>query len=749
MKYQKLRKSRFSSLLIASAVALTGCGGKNLIEGHEVKVNIDPTIVTQNSSADAIITDGDVAIKVLGAEALKSKISTGQLTSKIGLRDLIGNGKVASDVLGAGPVQIKEDSLYIQIPVSLIGQGHIFGGVITAVSNHDDPSIGGLKLTDLPPMNVRPLLMASADGTQSRSLVLVGCQTDCSETSQQLPLLALPVVAQSTDSDKIVVDVAEFGETLNLMTLLDPDGSATGLKSTGTRTTAVDMSGGTIVWDVEHQMVPVDSVEGFPPVVTLITARYYLKLEASLNSSFVARKQVEGVGFFTTAARAEQLITRFSQTEFNGAPVHYFIKNVPLEYQAHFAEALDTWNRTFTDEIGHKVLSYEFVSVDDPKNPLLVAGDVRFNIIEWDLVDKAGYGGLGPSIASQATGEIFSANILVQGPTIESIYKKWFNVIPQIDALMVAGNQPAADALLIATRHQIFDQLGEGKTQPTQSLSFGTDSAAKLRFRHNAQDDRLKDRAAARTDFFETPQGYTYDSYMHGYFIDLVAHEMGHNLGLRHNFKGNLLATADGSRPSGSVMEYLNKNFRHIDTVGEYDHMAIKYGYSGVEPGIKNTFCTDEDVISVASPSLSAECSRDDATNDPFNYNLTVLDRALDRLVAPTVDTAPTWVFADLAAEVSLRVTNNLLYAPSAATNSKTWLNWKKEGRPVRAKAISNYVLKTLHKKLCAVAIRRAPDRKATAEAKDATLKNLSDLDSTVAKIAESMQLGTSLSCSP
>ena len=125
MKYQKLQKSRFSSLLIASAVALTGCGGKNLIEGHEVKVNIDPTIVTQNSSADAIITDGDVAIKVLGAEALKSKISTGQLTSKIGLRDLIGNGKVASDVLGAGPVQIKEDSLYIQIPVSLIGQGHI------------------------------------------------------------------------------------------------------------------------------------------------------------------------------------------------------------------------------------------------------------------------------------------------------------------------------------------------------------------------------------------------------------------------------------------------------------------------------------------------------------------------------------------------------------------------------------------------------------------------------------------------
>ena len=234
---------------------------------------------------------------------------------------------------------------------------------------------------------------------------------------------------------------------------------------------------------------------------------------------------------------------------------------------------------------------------------------------------------------------------------------------------------------------------------------------------------------------------------MHGYFLDLVGHVMGHNRGLRHNFKGNLLATADGTKPSGSVMEYLNKNFRHLDTIGEYDHMAIKYGYSGVEPAVKNIFCTDEDVISLKSPELSAECSRDDATNDPFGYNGVVLDRALDRLVSPSDRLAPTWVFADLKAEISMRVTSNLLYSKSAATSSKTWLAWKKEGRPQRAHAISNYVLKALRKKLCAVTIRHAPDRKETSVAKEATLKNLADLDTVIAKLSEDFNIGTSLSC--
>src|SRR3712207_7536078 len=41
----------------------------------------------------------------------------------------------------------------------------------------------------------------------------------------------------------------------------------------------------------------------------------------------------------------------------------------------------------------------------------------------------------------------------------------------------------------------------------------------------------------------------TYEKYMEGYMLEIVAHELGHNLGLRHNFKGNLGAYENNADP--------------------------------------------------------------------------------------------------------------------------------------------------------------------------------------------------------
>src|SRR5690606_2353636 len=81
---------------------------------------------------------------------------------------------------------------------------------------------------------------------------------------------------------------------------------------------------------------------------------------------------------------------------------------------------------------------------------------------------------------------------------------------------------------------------------------------------------------------------------------DLVAHEVGHTLGLRHNFKGSSVYTMDeinsenvaGKKPfATTVMDYIPVNINAkgwgerqgdwaMTGIGPYDYWAIEYGYT-------------------------------------------------------------------------------------------------------------------------------------------------------------------------
>ncbi|HIN09107.1 MAG TPA: hypothetical protein EYM64_00855, partial [Phycisphaerales bacterium] len=122
----------------------------------------------------------------------------------------------------------------------------------------------------------------------------------------------------------------------------------------------------------------------------------------------------------------------------------------------------------------------------------------------------------------------------------------------------------------------------------------------------------------------------------------LVAHEVGHTLGLRHNFKASGLYTLEeinseeirGNKPfTASVMDYNPVNF-NMDTgevqgdfamigIGSYDLWAIEYGYTfdKLEDVLKrssdptNAYLTDEDT---SGPDPLAK--RYDFSKDPLTY---------------------------------------------------------------------------------------------------------------------------------
>src|SRR5262249_13420060 len=78
---------------------------------------------------------------------------------------------------------------------------------------------------------------------------------------------------------------------------------------------------------------------------------------------------------------------------------------------------------------------------------------------------------------------------------------------------------------------------------------------------------------------------------------EVVMHEVGHRLGLRHNFKSStFISLKDCNNPqvtrakgmTGSVMDYAPANFAakgdkqgdyFSDTIGPYDYWAIEYAY--------------------------------------------------------------------------------------------------------------------------------------------------------------------------
>jgi hypothetical protein len=119
---------------------------------------------------------------------------------------------------------------------------------------------------------------------------------------------------------------------------------------------------------------------------------------------------------------------------------------------------------------------------------------------------------------------------------------------------------------------------------------------------------------------------------------EIVMHEVGHSLGLRHNFKASSMLTAEQLHDveltkqkglCGSVMDYMPINiapkgqkqgFYYTPTIGPYDYWAIEYAYKPIdgneeaelkkiaarasEPGL--AYATDEDMYQTHDPQVNA-----------------------------------------------------------------------------------------------------------------------------------------------
>ncbi len=95
---------------------------------------------------------------------------------------------------------------------------------------------------------------------------------------------------------------------------------------------------------------------------------------------------------------------------------------------------------------------------------------------------------------------------------------------------------------------------------------------------------------------------------LEAYIEQMIVHEVGHTLGLRHNFKGTL------TPPTGSVMDYMYQEERiAVHSPGPYDVAAVRwlYGLSSAKP--TQPFCNDDDVGN------DPDCRKFDRGADPLD----------------------------------------------------------------------------------------------------------------------------------
>jgi hypothetical protein len=271
-------------------------------------------------------------------------------------------------------------------------------------------------------------------------------------------------------------------------------------------------------------------------------------------------------------------------------PVTYWIdRNVPLVYRESVRAAILEWNKAF-EKIGLQGAIVVEQQADDAKFDTL---DFGYASVRWMMNASPTFAAIGPSHFDPRTGEILDADIAFEGMAARTIRTLRSQVLPGSPSSPGAAAAP----LSFAAPFELPGSTNGGTTGgPDHRLCMhGALAAEQLGYALDVLE------AQGQLE----PDSPIAQQFVQDYVKEAVMHEVGHTLGLRHNFRASRayteaqLADAEFTRAhgtTGSVMEYNAVNLPRpgqtggmpFHTVlGPYDYWAIEYAYKPMAAGAK------------------------------------------------------------------------------------------------------------------------------------------------------------------
>ena len=302
-------------------------------------------------------------------------------------------------------------------------------------------------------------------------------------------------------------------------------------------------------------------------------------------------------------------------------PIVYWLENtIPHEFRDAVREGILAWNEAF-EAAGFK---NAIVAKQMPDDADWDPADVRYNTVRWLFQPGSGYA-VGPSRANPFTGELYDADVRISSDFVRSFYRT------QTEFVSPIIGQVAMD----------FETDEFTDEESSEMCQYG---------------EYLRDEMASAWDIMTAAgiiKGTDKDlnNYIHNGIVDLILHEIGHTLGLRHNFKASSIYSIDQlSNPaftqkygiSGSVMDYQPINVFDGTTFfqtkpGTYDYWAIEYAYKQPDRSTHSEdifleeiasrstdpllqYGTDEDTFGLSTRGIDPQSNAWDLTDDPMAY---------------------------------------------------------------------------------------------------------------------------------